>query len=287
MQASHRQPGSVRGTGPESFSVPAENGELLMVTRFGAHNAPATVVYLPGPLSDSAYFMPLVLDLQNDLGSAIAHLVYDRRRALPPGRTPAGRAAMAQRVDDLDAVIGGACGHVVLVVHSVSMIVVQEWLFRHRHDRQQLAAIVAVCPVPELADPAGALTANPTEAARRAGIGLVRAMIGTGWPDRHLRGDAVFEAARQDLRAYRRCGTDLAVVEDLLRATPTWILAGRQDTVVHWERAEELASTVWAELVVVEDAGHDLAHTHLRAAVDATVAALKAVHDLNVYGGSW
>ncbi|MFI5501029.1 alpha/beta fold hydrolase [Nocardia asteroides] len=276
----------MRGTGLESLSVPAENGKLLMVTRFGAHNAPATVVYLPGPLADSAYFMPLILDLQNDLGPAIAHLVYDRHRALPPGRTPSGRAAMAHRVDDLDAVIGRACGQVVLVVHSVSMIAVQEWLFRHRHDRQQLAAIVAVCPVPELADRAGALTANPTEAARRAGIGLVRAMIGTDWPDRHFRGEAI-EAARQELRAYRRCSADLAVVEDLLRATPTWILAGRQDTVVHWERAEELASTVWAELVVVDDAGHDLAHTHPRAAVDATVAALKAIHDLSVYGGTW
>ncbi len=258
-----------------------------MVTRFGTHNAPATVVYLPGPLADSAYFMPLILDLQNDVGSAIAHLTYDRPRSLSPAGTPTGPAALVQRVDDLDVVIGRACGQVVLVVHSVSMIVLQEWMFRHRHNRQRVAAIVAVCPVPELADRVGALTANPTEAAHRAGVGLVRAMIGTDWPDHRLRSDAMIESAREKLRAYRRCGADLAVVEDLLRATPTWILAGRQDAVVRWERAEELASTVWAELVVVDDAGHDLAHTHPRAAVDATVAALKAVHDLSVYGGSW
>ena len=181
--------------------------------------------------------------------------------------------------------LGHATGQVVLVVHSLAAVLLQEWLHHGRYDEPRVHAIVAIAPVTELPDHAGALTAHPSTASRQAGDRLIGELATALGADDRIRSEAAFESARQTLRTYRRCGADLAVVEDLLRATPTWIVAGRRDEVAAYTRVEELATTVWAELIVVPDAAHDLIRTHHLVAALAVVEAFDAVIDLIEYGG--
>ncbi|MFD3510095.1 alpha/beta fold hydrolase [Nocardia sp. NPDC058666] len=248
--------------------------------------APATVVYVPGPLSDSSHFSPLIAQLDEHFAGGIAQLIYDQRghRSDLGGVSNVG---MAQLVDDLQVVLDRASGSVVLVVHSLAAILAQEWLYRHRYEQPRVGAIVAVGPVAELPDTAGVLTTRPMESAYDAGAQLIRQLTtALGSRDR-INDQRATDCARQVLRAYRRCGADLAVVEDMLRAIPTWIVAGARDPVVGCERIEELAATIWAELIIVDDADHGLLFTHPVAVADAVVAALEAVHDRGVFGGGW
>ena len=174
----------------------------------------------------------------------------------------------------------------VLVVHSLAAIVAQEWLYHHRRDQTSVAAIVAIGPVTELPDHDGALTAHPTGAARRAGARLIHE-LSTALGEHRLHTEAEFESARHTLRAYRRCGADLAVVEDLLRATPTWIVAGRADPVAGYERVKELAETVWAEMSSLRDGGHDLARTFPWLPAAAVSSAIRVARDADRFGGGW
>ncbi|MGC4989875.1 alpha/beta hydrolase [Nocardia salmonicida] len=268
----------------QAFTITAKDGALLRATLFGKPTAAATIVYLHAPLSDETCFGPLINQLDESFAGNIAQLTFRQRGHGSTTALRTGRAGMSQLVDDLNAVLGHATGQVVLVVHSLAAVLLQGWLHHGRHDAPRVHAIVAIAPVTELPDHAGALTAHPSTAARQAGDQLI-GELATALGADDIRGEAAFESARQTLRTYRRCGTDLAVVEDLLRATPTWIVAGRRDEVAAYTRVEELATTVWAELIVVPDAAHDLIHTHHLVAALAVVEAFDAVIDLIEYGG--
>ncbi|MEV0768509.1 alpha/beta hydrolase [Nocardia salmonicida] len=279
-------PGACSGS-EETFTISANDGARLAAIRFGSRTAVATVVYVHAPLSDRSYFAPVMTEIDRSFGGNIAQLSYHQRGDSISAPPRPGRARMAQLIDDLDAVLARADGRIVMVVHSLAAVQLQEWLYRHRRDEPVVHAIVAIGPVTELPDPAGSFTARPQPAAREAGNRWIAEYAAALHHDNRIRSEADFESARQRLRAYRRCGADLAVIEDLLRAMPTWILAGRSDPVADYRRVEEFATTVWAELVTVDGAGHDLVHAHPRAVARAVVEALEAVYDLTVYGGAW
>ncbi|MEV0688362.1 alpha/beta hydrolase [Nocardia sp. NPDC050378] len=192
---------------------------------------------------------------------------------------------MSQLVNDLDSVLAHTTGPVVLVVHSLAAVVVQEWLYRHRRDEHLVDAIVAVAPIPELPDHIGAFDEDRSTLARQAGRRWIHDLANALGSSDRVRGDVGVESARRTLRCYRRCGADLAVVEDLLRATPTWIVTGTGDQLANPTRVDELASTVWAELHMVTDAGHGLVGTHPQAVARVVTDALDAVFEYTIYGG--
>ncbi|MEV0336912.1 alpha/beta hydrolase [Nocardia sp. NPDC050717] len=271
-------------TDSRSVTITAADGTVLTGTRCGNPDAALTVVYLPGPLADASHFAPMITLIDRHFRAEVAQLVYEQRghgNDLPLHPGPAG---MAQLVEDLDTVISHADGRVVLVVHSLAAIVAQEWLYHHRRDPARVDAIVAITPVTELPDHDKALTEHPTGAARRAGRRLIH-QLSTALGEHRLHTDPELEAARHTLRAYRRCDADLAVVEDLLRATPTWIVAGHADPVARYGRVTELAETVWAELSSLRDGGHDLARTFPWLPAAAVSSAIRVARDADRFGG--
>ena len=283
-QFSHDSPSSAPD--PRTVTISAADGTALTATRFGKLDATLTVVYLPGPLASAAHFSPVITLVDRHFRADIAQLVYVQRGHGNDLPLASGRAGMAQLVEDLNTVIAHAGGRVVLVVHSLAAIVAQEWLYHHRRAQTRVAAIVAIGPVTELPDHDGVVTAHPTGVARQAGARLIHD-LSTALGERGLHTEAEIESVRRTLRAYRRCGADLAVVEDLLRATPTWIVAGRADPVARYERVKELAETVWAELSSLGNGGHDLARTFPWLPAAAVSSALRAARDADRFGGNW
>lgn len=271
---------------PSTATITAVDGAALTATRFGKPDAASTVVYLPGPLASAAHFSPMITLIDRHFRADIAQLVYVQRGHGNEMPLAPGRAGMAQLVEDLNTVISHAGGRVVLVVQSLAAIVAQEWLYHHRRVQTRVAAIVAIGPVTELPDHDGALTAHPTAVARQASTRLIHD-LSTAMGEQRLRTEAEIESARHTLRAYRRCGADLTVVEDLLRATPTWIVAGRADPVVGYERVKELAESVWAELTSVREGGHDLARTSPWLPAAAVSSAIRVARDADRFGGGW
>ncbi|MFD4351564.1 alpha/beta fold hydrolase [Nocardia sp. NPDC058518] len=286
MTTPHTDPEShTRNDAGQAFTITASDGAPLRATRFGNPNAVLTVVYLHAPLSRGTYFSSLISELDQSYGGPhIAQLTYDQRSPGTTATTRTSRAEMAQLVDDVTAVLAHINGRVVLVVHSLAAILLQEWLYHGRHDEPLVHAIVAIAPVTELPDHTRALTANPTAAADQATNQLIVDLVTALGVNDHIQGEAVLELARQTLLPYRRCGADVAVVEDLLRATPTWVVVGRADRIAGFSRVEEFAATVWAELIDIEDAAHDLVHTHPSAATEVVLDALFVVDDPSLYG---
>ncbi|WP_189022573.1 alpha/beta fold hydrolase [Nocardia rhizosphaerihabitans] len=257
-----------------------------MVTRYGRRDAAATVVYLHGPLSDATSMAPLIGELHQHFGGEIAQLVYDQRGHRHGVPFHPDRPAMAQLVADLDAVLTHASGQVILVTESLAAILLQEWLFRHRRGILRLDAVVAICPVPELPGDERSVRDGRADLARRAANSLERELalaFGILGCDDEL---PILESVGAMMRALRGGEADVAVVEDMLRATPTWIVAGKQDRLVGHKRVAELADTVWAEWVLIDDAAHDLIHTHTRIAADTVVAALEAAHEQTLFRGA-
>ncbi|MGW5440542.1 alpha/beta fold hydrolase [Nocardia asteroides] len=224
----------------------------------------------------------MAAELESRLGGRIGQLSYEQRGHAADSN---GVATMPRLLDDLDLALAQATGEVVLVVQSLAAIVLQEWLYRHRRDpRLNIAAIIAVSPVTELPDPAGGFDRIPRTLGRHYGdrmIGELSGELGTRalWLGPHR-----IEAARRLLRTYRRRTAELAVVEDLLRATPTWLLAGEQDPIVSPAAVGELAERVWAEHETIPAARHDLAGSHPAAVTDAIVDALRVAHEAGRYG---
>lgn len=250
--------------GSEVLAIAASDGVALTVTRFGNAAAPATLVYLPTPVAEKDGFAPVITEIDRYFQSGIAQLAYDHRN---PGALRSGRAGMSQLIADLDTVLAEARGRVVLVAHSFAAIVLQEWLHQHRRDPRRIDAIVAVSPVCELPDQMHQCANDAT---------------GRGW-DAHRR---TGEPARvHHFGVYANPQADLAVVEDELRAMPTWIVTGRTDQTAPFARVDELAATVWAELVVVDDADHDLIRTHPGVVTAAITDALSVVHDIESFEG--
>ncbi|MEU4413333.1 alpha/beta fold hydrolase [Nocardia salmonicida] len=283
-QFSHESPSSA--TDPRTVTITAADGTALTATRFGKPDAVLTVVYLPGPLASAAHFSPMIALIARHFSADIAQLVYDQRGHGNDLPLRPGRAGMAQLVEDLNTVISHIDGRVVLVVHSLAAIVLQEWLYRHRRDETRIVAIVAIAPVTELPDHAGTLTARSTGAARRDGTRLIHE-LSTALGEHRLRTEAEIESARRILRAYRRCRADLSAVEDLLRATPTWIVAGRADPVAVYERVKVQAETVWAEMSSVRDGRHDLARAFPWLPAAAVSSAIQVARDADRFGGGW
>lgn len=268
------------------FTVTADDDTPMVVTRYGRRDAAATVVYLHGPLADATSVAPLIGELHQHFGGEIAQLVYDQRGHRHGVPFHPDRPAMAQLVADLDVVLTHASGRVILVAESLAAILLQEWLFQHRRGVLRLDAVVAICPVPELPSDEKPVRDGRTDWARRVVSTLEGELLvafGILDCDNEL---PIVESTGVLMDALRRSEADVAVVEDLLRGTPTWIVAGKQDWLVSYKRVAELADTVWAEWVLVEDAGHDLVHTHTRIAADAVVAALEAAHDQTLFRGA-
>ncbi|MGS2811585.1 alpha/beta fold hydrolase [Nocardia sp. MW-W600-9] len=159
-QFSHESPSSAPD--PRTVTITAADGTALTATRFGKPDAVLTVVYLPAPLASAAHFSPMIALIARHFSADIAQLVYDQRGHGNDLPLRPGRAGMAQLVEDLNTVISHIDGRVVLVVHSLAAIVLQEWLYRHRRDETRIVAIVAIAPVTELPDHAGTLTARST-----------------------------------------------------------------------------------------------------------------------------
>lgn len=268
------------------FTVTADDDTPMVVTRYGRRDAAATVVYVHGPLSDATSLAPLIGELHQHFGGEIAQLVYDQRGHRHGVPFHPDRPGMAQLVADLDTVLTHAGGRVILVAESLAAILLQEWLFRHRRGVLRLDAVVVICPVPELPSDERSVRGGQADLARQPANVLERELaIAFGILDCESE-TPILESIGALLRALRGGVADVAVVEDILRATPTWIVAGKQDWLVGYKRVAELADTVWAEWVLVEDAGHDLIHTHTRIAADAVVAALEAAHEQTLFRGA-
>ncbi|MFI8974157.1 alpha/beta hydrolase [Nocardia asteroides] len=270
-----------------TLALVADDDSPLMITRYGKPGAAATVVYLHGPFGDATSLAPLIGEIHQHFGGEIAQLVYDQRGHRNGVAFGADRPGMAQLVADLDVVMSHASGRVVLVVESLAAILLQEWLFRHRRGVLRLDAVVAICPVPELPSAEGSVREERTDPACRIPIRLdVELLVAFGILDSD-NGLPIFDSVDALIGALGRFEADVAVVEDMLRATPTWIVAGKKDWVADYRRVAELADTVWAESILVDDASHDLIHTHTRIAADAVVAALQAAHAQSWLTDGW
>ncbi|MFD4434072.1 hypothetical protein ACFWPJ_32590, partial [Nocardia sp. NPDC058497] len=128
-------------------------------------------------------------------------------------------------------------------------------------------------------DPSNTLDPSPPPSLRRIGELAVTDLsreLGT----RELwSGPERVEAARRLLRAYRRHTADLAIVEDLLRATPTWVLVGEHDAFAAPGVVNEFTERVWAEQETIPGARHDLACAHPVAVADVVVDAVQVARE--------
>ncbi|MEU3010130.1 alpha/beta hydrolase [Nocardia asteroides] len=268
------------------FTVTADDDTPLVLTRYGRRDAAATVIYLHGPLADATSMAPLISELHQHFGGEIAQLVYDQRGHRHGVPFHPDRPGMAQLVADLDTVIAHASGRVILIAESLAAILLQEWLFSHRRGVLRLDAVVAICPVPALVGNQRSTRAGIAVSARQPGNSLERELalaFGILYCENDL---PILESVGALVGALQAGVCDVAVVEDMLRATPTWIVAGKQDRLISHKLVAELADTVWAEWIIVDDAGHDLIATHTHIAADAVVTALEAAHDQTLFRGA-
>lgn len=268
------------------FTVTADDDTPLVLTRYGRRDAAATVIYLHGPLADATSMAPLISELHQHFGGEIAQLVYDQRGHRHGVPFHPDRPGMAQLVADLDTVIAHASGRVILVAESLAAILLQEWLFSHRRGVLRLDAVVAICPVPALVGNHPSTRAGVAVSARQPGNSFERELA-LAFGILHCENDLpILESVGALVGALQAGVCDVAVVEDMLRATPTWVVAGKQDRLISPKLVAELADTVWAEWILVDDAGHDLIATHTRIAADAVVTALEAAHDQTLFRGA-
>ncbi|MFJ2834219.1 alpha/beta fold hydrolase [Nocardia sp. NPDC087230] len=268
------------------FTVTTDDDTPLVLTRYGRRDAAATVIYLHGPLADATSWTPLISEIHQHFGGEIAQLVYDQRGHRHGVPFHPDRPGVEQLVADLDTVIAHASGRVILVAESFAAILLQEWLFRHRRGVLRLDAVVAICPVPALPGDRRSVRSGLADLVRQPGSSLERD-LGIAFGILDCDNDLpILESVGALMDALRAGVSDVAVVEDMLRATPTWIVAGKQDRLVGHQLVAELADTVWAEWVLVDDAGHDLIATHTRIAADAVVAALEAAHEQTLFRGA-
>ncbi|MFD3706167.1 alpha/beta fold hydrolase [Nocardia sp. NPDC058658] len=258
------------------LSLPTGDGHHVEATFGGPLDAPATIVYLHGPLGGSADYAAVGLELDSRLDATIAHLVYDQRGHQP---THAGDApTMEQLLDDLDLVLAHASGEIILVVSSLAVIVVQEWVFRHRHHQLPVAGIVTVAPTTDLPRRRD----NGAVGSRQYTLATVTSALVTSGSGGCASTGGV-DAAMRLLSSYRGGNADLAVVEEILRQTPTWVLSGRDDPVAVPARVLDFADRVWAEVAIIDTAAHNLARAHPCAVADTILAALRVAHDTARY----
>ncbi|WP_157225115.1 alpha/beta hydrolase [Nocardia thailandica] len=276
MPAFESQPGFRLGEHDAEQVLTGNGGHRLRLTCLGPSQAPAIVVYLHGPLSGPARFAAVAQQVQAQSEGRVSQLAYLQRGHHPEATEG---AAMTSILDDLDLVLGHATGEVVLVVQSLAAIVLQEWLYRHRGDHTlAAAAIVALSPVTALPDPTGSLDPDPIHAVRQAGEVFIAQLSSEFGTDEAWLRDR-FEPARRLLRSYRRQPADLAVVEDMLRATPTWVLSGRWDPIAGLGEVSEFSERIWAEHDTMPTAGHDLANHHRSEVADTITQAIQIVHE--------
>ncbi|MFE9324173.1 alpha/beta fold hydrolase [Nocardia sp. NPDC052278] len=268
----------------------APDGIRLSAKRIGPLSAPASVVYVHGMLTNSAYWRPLTEHLHQRLDGGIAQITFDQRGHGGSEHTGRGaRSTLPTLVNDLDAIVAQARGAVVLVSHSVASLLVQAWVEQYPERARALAGIVMFNGCPEFPWLPASGVDDTGRRSRRRSAQLVEELISYLYepPARHglacrrvfaNRGrGADLDATMAALAVY---GSIALTVEaaSILRSVPTWVLTGELDPVVVPRRSRDLAEHIWGDYDSVAGAGHALPHTHPGAASEPILAALEVAY---------
>ncbi|MEV4237073.1 alpha/beta hydrolase [Nocardia sp. NPDC049737] len=265
----------------------APDGIRLSAKRIGPLSAPASVVYVHGMLTNSAYWRPLTEHLHQRLDGGIAQITFDQRGHGGSEHTGRGaRSTLPTLVNDLDAIVAQARGAVVLVSHSVASLLVQAWVEQYPERARALAGIVMFNGCPEFPWIPASDVHDTGRRSRRRRSQLVEELVSYlhepparyGLPRRsvfaNLGCDANLDAA---LAAYSSVGLS-SEIASILRFIPTWVLTGELDPVVAPRRSRHLAEHIWGDYDSVAGAGHSLPHTHPAAASEPILAALEVAY---------
>ncbi|MGV9822939.1 alpha/beta fold hydrolase [Nocardia xishanensis] len=271
----------------------AADGIVLSASRLGSVSAPASVVYLPGLLTDSTYWTPLTTHLHARLDGGIAQILYSLPRRHHDRLAP--RSTLPVLVEDLDTILTLARGAVILVVHSAGSLLAGAWAQQHPRRAGTLAGLVLLNPWPDLLDLAALLDLPASD--RFQG----REHLLLGELTRHLydppshRGmprrsrldtsTAGVDALAAALASYKRTPFDDEVVS-VVRGLPTWVLAGGSDPIISPRRAQMLAEHLWADYDAIPGAGHSLPHVDPARAAEPIFAALEVAYRDHQHGRS-
>ncbi|MBY8862042.1 alpha/beta hydrolase [Nocardia sp. CA2R105] len=248
------------------LTITATDGTFLRARYLGAPAAPATVVYVHGPLATGSYWTPLATRLHQRLDGGIGQIIYDQRT---PSWTEIASNAINrdQLVQDVDTVLTHASGSVVLVTHSIASVLIHTWAEQHPHRAAALSALVyfnGSAEIPETLDPR-AIPHNVDDSTRA----LENRPPGTPVTDR--------EVVRAILAGY--CGSSLSDRgAGQLRSVPSWVLAGDRDRLVPPAHSAQLAEKIWADYEVLTGVGHDPAYSHPDRAAATVLAALEVAY---------
>ncbi|WP_169812202.1 alpha/beta fold hydrolase [Nocardia xishanensis] len=271
------------------------DGIALSATRLGPAAAPASVVYIPGLLTDSTYWTPLTSHLRARLDGGIAQIIYSRPKPHLDDRS-AARPAVPVLVEDLDTILSLARGAIILVAHSVGSLVLQAWAAQYPRRAGALAGLVLLNPWPNLLDLTALLEAHGARGARRREHRLLAELTSHLYdpPNGGLPRRSRIATSKTDVDAL---GVVLASyqgtpftdeVVSVLRGIPTWVLAGLSDPIIAPRRTQMLAERLWADYDVIPGAGHSLPYVDPVRAAEPIVAALEVAYRDHQHGrSSW
>ncbi|MET8778996.1 alpha/beta fold hydrolase [Nocardia sp. NPDC004654] len=269
----------------------AADGISLSATRLGPVLSPASVVYIPGLLTDSTYWTPLTAHLHARLDGGITQIVYSRPQRHLYDRHHA-RSAVPVLVEDLDTILTLAHGAVILVAHSAGSLLVSAWAQHYPRRAGALAGLVLLNPWPDLRDVTALLEAHGARGARRREHLLLAELTSNLYdpPNGGLPRCSRIDTSKADVDAL---GTALSAyqgtpfgdeVVSVLRRIPTWVLAGQSDPIIAPRRAQWLAERLWADYDAIHGAGHSLPHVDPARAAEPILAALEVAYRDHQHG---
>ncbi|WP_435592131.1 alpha/beta fold hydrolase [Nocardia sp. bgisy118] len=272
------------------------DGISLSATRLGPVWSPASVVYIPGLLTDSTYWTSLTGHLHARLGGGITQIVYSRPQRHLYDKTEA-RSVLPVLVEDLDTILTLAHGAVILVAHSAGSLLVNAWTQHYPRQAAALAGLVLLNPWPDLRDVTTLVDSLASRGSpRREHLLLAELTRHLYDPPSHhgpLRRSRVeTSTAGIDALGAALLTSDLtpftAEVVSIVRRIPTWVLAGRSDPIIAPRRAEALAERLWADYDTIPGAGHSLPHADPARAAEPIIAALEVAYRDHQHGrASW
>ncbi|MFX0576237.1 alpha/beta fold hydrolase [Nocardia nepalensis] len=280
------------------LTVAAADGVRLSVRRLGRADAPATIVYIHGLLTDSSYWTPLIEHLDQRLDGGISQIVYDQRgHGASEWPTRSARTTLQQLAYDLDVVLAHASGAVILAAHSAGSLVAHAYVKHHPERAAALSGLVlfnGACEFPEFPSLPQYFLRIP---ARLRGLRHGRldsvAAAGHAMLERRFRSRSKQLGSKAPLIAGDRRG-DPRVLADILhgyhehvlepatavamRSIPSFVLSAERDRVVPSNQSLRLADAIWADYEMIPGAGHSLPHADPETAGAAILQALEVAY---------
>ncbi|WP_433664640.1 alpha/beta fold hydrolase [Nocardia sp. CA-128927] len=269
------------------LTVPTSDGLRLAARRLGRVDAPATIVYLHGILTDSSCWDAVTRHLHDTLDGGIVQIAYDQRGYGHSGRPNRHQSTtLHQLADDLDAVMTHAVGAVVLVTHSVGSLVAQAYAELYPDRAAALSGIVLLNGTAELPClPSqfvhlSRLRHGRLDFATASAHAMLQRRLTAGTPYSETPaelGDAGCHVDPRVLADVLGAITEFrleAATAATLRAVPTFVVAAANDQIVPPSQSVRLADAIWGDYDIVPASGHLLPQSDPEAAAAFILRAL-------------